>query len=223
MEDFRPTERTTVKRLPKRANYERESVNAILDEGFICHVGFIVDSRPVVIPTGYGRLGDKLYLHGSAASRMLRALREGIDVCVTVTLVDGLVLARSAFHHSMNYRSVVIFGKAEVLEDEAGKTRALRAFTDHIMRRRWEESRPPTSQELRATLVLALSLDEASAKIRTGPPIDDDEDYSLPVWAGELPLRLATGEAVPDPQLRAGIELPEYIRDYSRPQGQEER
>jgi nitroimidazol reductase NimA-like FMN-containing flavoprotein (pyridoxamine 5'-phosphate oxidase superfamily) len=222
MEDFKPTERTTVKRLPKRAGYERETVNAILDEGFICHVGFIVDARPVVIPTSYGRLGDKLYLHGSAASRMLRALREGIDVCVTVTLVDALVLARSAFHHSMNYRSVVIFGKAEVLEDEAEKTKALRAFTDHIMRGRWEESRPPTSQELRATLVLALSLDEASAKIRTGPPIDDDEDYSLPVWAGELPLRLATGEAVPDPRLLDGIELPRYIRDYSRPQEPED-
>jgi nitroimidazol reductase NimA-like FMN-containing flavoprotein (pyridoxamine 5'-phosphate oxidase superfamily) len=218
MEDFKPTTRTTVKRLPKRANYERETVNAILDEGFICHVGFIADARPVVIPTGYGRLGDKLYLHGSAASRMLRALREGIDVCVTVTLVDGLVLARSAFHHSMNYRSVVIFGKAEVVEDEAEKMKALHAFTDHVMRRRWEETRTPTSQELRATLVLALSLDEASAKIRTGPPIDDDEDYSLPVWAGELPLRLATGEAIPDPQLPAGIELPQYIRDYSRPQ-----
>jgi nitroimidazol reductase NimA-like FMN-containing flavoprotein (pyridoxamine 5'-phosphate oxidase superfamily) len=209
--------------LPKRASYERETVNAILDEGFICHVGFIADARPVVIPTGYGRLGDKLYLHGSAASRMLKALREGIDVCVTVTLVDALVLARSAFHHSMNYRSVVIFGKAEVVEDESEKMQALHAFTDHIMRRRWEESRPPTSQELRATLVLALSLDEASAKIRTGPPIDDDEDYSIPVWAGELPLRLATGEAVPDPRLLDGIKLPEYIRDYSRPQEQEER
>ncbi|HUQ33518.1 MAG TPA: pyridoxamine 5'-phosphate oxidase family protein [Pyrinomonadaceae bacterium] len=223
MEDFNPTERTTVRRLPKRASYERETVNAILDEGFICHVGFIADAHPVVIPTGYGRLGDKLYLHGSAASRMLKALREGIDVCVTVTLVDALVLARSAFHHSMNYRSVVVFGKAEVVEEESEKMKALHAFTDHIMRRRWEESRPPTSQELRATIVLALSLDEASAKIRTGPPIDDDEDYSIPVWAGELSLHLATGQAVPDPRLLDGIGLPRYIRDYSRPQEQEER
>lgn len=222
MEDFKPTERTTVKRLPKRGNYERETVNRILDEGFVCHVGFVVDNRPVVIPTGYGRRGDQLYIHGSAASRMLKTLREGIDVCVTVTLVDALVLARSAFHHSMNYRSVVIFGRACVLEDEGEKMEALRAFTDHIMCRRWEESRLPNSNELRATLVLSLSLVEASAKIRTGPPVDDEEDYELPVWAGELPLRLATGEAVPDPRLRDGIELPQYIRDYRRPQVSDE-
>lgn len=222
MEDFEPTERTTVRRLPLRANYERETVYKILDEGFICHVGFVVDGRPFVIPTGYGRLGDELYLHGSAASRMLKALREGIDVCVTVTLVDGLVLARSAFHHSMNYRSVVVFGRARVVEDEDEKMKALNAFTDHVMRRRWEESRQPNGKELRATMVLALSLNEASAKIRTGPPIDDDEDYELPVWAGVLPLRLATGEAVPDPQLLDGIELPQYILDYRRPQAQDE-
>jgi uncharacterized protein len=222
MEDFKPTERTTVKRLPKRGNYERETVNQILDEGFVCHVGFIVDNRPVVIPTGYGRLGDQLYIHGSAASRMLKTLREGIDVCITVTLVDGLVLARSAFHHSMNYRSVVIFGKARIVEDEDEKMKALHAFTDHIMRRRWEESRLPNSNELRATMVLALSLAEASAKIRTGPPVDDEEDYELPVWAGVLPLRLSPGEAVPDPRLLDGIELPQYIRDYKRPQVSED-
>lgn len=222
MEDFEPTERTTLKRLPKRGNYERESVYQILDEGFICHVGFIIDNRPFVIPTGYGRLEDTLYIHGSAASRMLKALREGIDVCVTVTLIDGLVLARSSFHHSMNYRSVVIFGRARVVEDEDEKMEALRAFTDHVMRRRWEESRQPTRNELRATMVLALSLVEASAKIRTGPPIDDEEDYELPVWAGVLPLRLATGEAIPDPRLPEGIALPQYIRDYKRPQAQEE-
>jgi uncharacterized protein len=223
MEDFKPTGRTTVKRLPLRGNYERETVNQILDEGFVCHVGFIVDNRPVVIPTGYGRRGDQLYIHGSAASRMLKTLREGIDVCVSVTLVDALVLARSAFHHSMNYRSVVIFGRAQVLEDEDEKMEALRAFTDHIMRRRWEESRLPTSNELRATLVLSLSLVEASAKIRTGPPVDDEEDYELPVWAGELPLRLATGDAVPDPRLRDGIELPSYVQAYRRPQSSEEQ
>jgi nitroimidazol reductase NimA-like FMN-containing flavoprotein (pyridoxamine 5'-phosphate oxidase superfamily) len=222
MEDFAPTERTTVKRLPKRGNYERETIYQILDEGFVCHVGFVVDGRPFVIPTGYGRLGDKLYIHGSAASRMLKTLREGIDVCVTVTLVDALVLARSAFHHSMNYRSVVIFGKAEVLEDEDEKMTALHAFTDHIMRRRWEESRQPNRNELRATMVLALSLTEASAKIRTGPPVDDDEDYELAVWAGELPLHLGTGAAIPDPRLRAGIELPQYIEDYRRPQFSEQ-
>ena len=216
MENFEPTERTTLKRLPLRGNYERETVYKILDEGFVCHVGFVVEGRPFVIPTGYGRSGDKLYIHGSAASRMLRTLREGIDVCVTVTLIDGLVLARSSFHHSMNYRSVVVFGRAQVLEDEDEKMEALRVFTDHIMRRRWEEARLPNRNELRATMVLSLSLVEASAKIRTGPPIDDEEDYELPVWAGVLPLHLETGEALPDPRLRAGIELPQYVRDYSR-------
>jgi nitroimidazol reductase NimA-like FMN-containing flavoprotein (pyridoxamine 5'-phosphate oxidase superfamily) len=220
MENFEPTERTTLKRLPKRGNYERETVYKILDEGFVCHVGFVIEGRPVVIPTGYGRSGDTLYIHGSAASRMLKTLREGVDVCVTVTLVDGLVLARSAFHHSMNYRSVVVFGRAQVLEDEDEKMEALRAFTDHIMRVRWEESRQPNSNELRATMVLSLSLVEASAKIRTGPPVDDEEDYELSVWAGILPLHLATGLAVPDPRLPAGIELPEYVRDYRRPQGE---
>jgi nitroimidazol reductase NimA-like FMN-containing flavoprotein (pyridoxamine 5'-phosphate oxidase superfamily) len=222
MENFEPTERTILKRLPKRGNYERDVVNAILDEGFICHVGFIVDNRPFVIPTGYGRAGDNLYIHGSAASRMLRNLREGIEVCVTVTLIDALVLARSAFHHSMNYRSVVIFGRAQVVEDVDEKMKALHVFTDHIMRGRWEESRQPNEKELRATMVLSLPLAEASAKIRTGPPIDDEEDYEIPVWAGELPLHLVTGEAVQDPQLKAGIELPEYIRDYTRPQIEED-
>ncbi|MDT4954209.1 MAG: uncharacterized protein QOJ02_2347 [Acidobacteriota bacterium] len=222
MENFEPTERTTLKRLPKRGNFEREAVNKILDEGFVCHVGFVVEGRPVVIPTGYGRSGDKLYIHGSAASRMLKALSEGIDVCVTVTLLDALVLARSAFHHSLNYRSVVVFGRARIVEDEGEKMEALRVFTDHVMRGRWEESRQPNQKELRATTVLSLSLVEASAKIRTGPPIDDEEDMTRDVWAGELPLRVTAGEAVPDPQLQAGIELPQYIRDYSRPQARAE-
>lgn len=222
MDNFEPTERTTLKRLPKRGNFEREAVNKILDEGFVCHVGFIVEGRPVVIPTGYGRSGDKLYIHGSAASRMLKALSGGIDVCVTVTLLDGLVLARSAFHHSLNYRSVVVFGRARVVEDANEKWEALRAFTDHVMRGRWEETRQPSEKELRATTVLALPLVEASAKIRTGPPIDDEEDMMLPVWAGELPVGMTTGEAVADPQLQPGIELPEYIRAYNRPQAQTE-
>jgi nitroimidazol reductase NimA-like FMN-containing flavoprotein (pyridoxamine 5'-phosphate oxidase superfamily) len=222
MENFEPTERTTLKRLPKRGNFEREAVNKILDEGFVCHVGFVVEGRPVVIPTGYGRSGDKLYIHGSAASRMLRALSEGIDVCVTVTLLDALVLARSAFHHSLNYRSVVVFGRARIVEDEDEKMEALRVFTDHVMRGRWEESRQPNQKELRATTVLSLSLVEASAKIRTGPPIDDEEDMTRDVWAGELPLRVTTGEAVPDPQLQEGIELPQYIRGYTRPQARAE-
>ena len=222
MENFEPTERTTLKRLPKRGNYERETVNKILDEGFVCHVGFVVDGRPFVIPTGYGRSGDMLYIHGSAASRMLRTLREGIDVCVTVTLIDGLVLARSAFHHSMNYRSVVVFGRARVVEDEDEKMEVLRVFTDHIMRHRWEETREPNQNELRATLVLALPLEEASAKIRTGPPIDDEEDYALPVWAGVLPLHLTTGETIPDPRLNSDIELPQSVLNYRRPQNNTE-
>jgi nitroimidazol reductase NimA-like FMN-containing flavoprotein (pyridoxamine 5'-phosphate oxidase superfamily) len=218
MEQFEQTARTTLKRLPKRGHFERETVYRILDEGFVCHVGFVVDGRPFVIPTGYGRAGDRLYIHGSAASRMLRTLREGVDVCVTVTLVDALVLARSSFHHSMNYRSVVVFGRAQVVEDEDEKMEALRVFTDHIMRGRWEEARLPNKSELRQTMVLALPLAEASAKVRTGPPIDDEEDYALPVWAGELPLRLVIGEAIADPRLNEGIEQPQYMRDYTRPQ-----
>ncbi|MFL6215718.1 MAG: pyridoxamine 5'-phosphate oxidase family protein [Blastocatellia bacterium] len=216
MERFAPTERTTLKRLPKRGEYDHERVYAILDEAFICHVGFVVDGRPVVIPTGYGRMKDVLYIHGSAASRMLRTLAEGIDVCVTVTLIDGLVLARSAFHHSFNYRSVVVFGKARVVTDEAEKMAALRAFTEHVIAERWDDVREPNQSELKATTVLALPLVEASAKIRTGPPIDDEEDHALPVWAGVLPLRLTTGEPVDDEQLRPGLVAPRYVREYRR-------
>src|SRR6185369_9259827 len=167
MERFAPTERTTLKRLPKRGEYDRERVYAILDEAFICHVGFVVDDRPVVIPTGYGRLADVLYIHGSAASRMLRTLAEAIDVCVTVTLIDGLVLARSAFHHSFNYRSVVVFGKARLVTGAAEKMAALRAFTEHVIPERWDDVREPNESELKATTVMALPLTEASAKIRT--------------------------------------------------------
>ena len=216
MERFAPTERTTLKRLPKRGEYDRERVYAILDEAFICHVGFVVDGRPVVIPTGYGRLADVLYVHGSAASRMLRTLAEAIDVCVTVTLIDGLVLARSAFHHSFNYRSVVVFGKARVVTGAAEKMAALRAFTEHVIPERWDDVREPNEGELKATTVLALPLMEASAKIRTGPPIDDEEDHALPVWAGVLPLRLTTDEPVNDEQLQAGIAVPRYVREYRR-------
>ncbi len=218
MDNFEPTARTTLKRLPKRASYERETVCRILDEGFVCHVGFVSEGRAVVIPTGYARSGDRLYIHGSAASRMLRTLREGVDVCLTVTLLDGLVLARSSFNHSMNYRSVVVFGRARVVEDEDEKMEALRVFADHVLRGRWEDARLPNRNELRQTTVLALPLEEASAKIRTGPPIDDEEDYDLSVWAGVLPLRLVAGEAIPDPRLAAGIEQPEYMLDYRRPQ-----
>ncbi|MBX7219055.1 MAG: pyridoxamine 5'-phosphate oxidase family protein [Blastocatellia bacterium] len=216
MDTLHPTSRTTVKRLPKRGVYDREEINRILDEGFICHVGFVVDGQPFVIPTGYGRDGHFLYIHGSAVSRMLRNLKEGVEVCVTVTLVDGLVLARSAFHHSFNYRSVVIFGKAALVEDETEKMAALRTFTNHIIPNRWEEVREPNEPEMKGTLVLALPISEASAKIRVGPPVDDDEDYALPVWAGVIPLSLEAGTPIDDPKLTPGIEPSLALRNYTR-------
>jgi nitroimidazol reductase NimA-like FMN-containing flavoprotein (pyridoxamine 5'-phosphate oxidase superfamily) len=216
MEKFTATEKTTLKRLPKRAEYDRSAVYQILDEAFLCHVGFVVDGQPFVIPTGYARIEDKLYIHGSPASRMLRSLAGGIDVCVTVTLLDGLVLARSAFHHSMNYRSVVAFGKATVVESDEEKFAALRAFTNHVIANRWEEVRAPNEREIKGTLVLELPLLEVSAKVRKGPPIDDDEDYTLPVWAGVLPLRLTPSAPVEDELLPANIELPDYVLNYSR-------
>lgn len=216
MSDYTPTERTQVKRLPKRGKYDRETVNAILDAGFVCHVGFNVDGQPYVIPTNYGRSGDILYLHGSAASRMLRTLSEGVPVSVTVTHVDGLVLARSAFHHSVNYRSVVILGTARLVEDPAEKMEALRVFTEHVMKGRWDDVRQPTEQELKATLVLALPLEEVSAKVRTGGPVDDEADYALPVWAGVLPLEIVAKTPIPDPQRKGDRPLPEYIKKYPR-------
>ncbi len=216
MEDFRPTARTTLRRLPQRGEFGREAVYRILDEAFVCHVGFVSGGHPFVIPTAYGRAGDVLYLHGAPASRMLKELARGVEVCVTVTLVDGLVLARSAFHHSINYRSVVVLGKAEVVEDPAEKMEALRAFTEHIIARRWDEVREPSPQELNATLVLRLPLAEASAKVRTGPPVDDEEDMGLAVWAGELPLRLVAAEPVPDPHTGDGLDVPPYLLDYKR-------
>lgn len=216
MDKFTPTAKTTLKRLPERGDFDRQTVYQILDEALICHVGFAVDGQPVVIPTSYARIGDTFYIHGSAASRMLRAVSGGIAVCVTVTLMDGLVLARSAFHHSINYRSVVIFGNATLVEDEQGKLAALAALTEHIVPGRWAEVRPPTAQELKATTVLALPLIEVSAKVRTGDPKDDDEDLAIPVWAGQLPLRLTPGEPVNDSLLSNGIELPDYVRNYKR-------
>jgi nitroimidazol reductase NimA-like FMN-containing flavoprotein (pyridoxamine 5'-phosphate oxidase superfamily) len=216
MSDFTPTERTQVKRLPKRGKYERETVFAILDEGFVCHVGFTVDGQPYVIPTNYGRCGDLLYLHGSAASRMLRTLSEGVPVSVTVTHVDGLVLARSAFHHSVNYRSVVILGTARLVTDPAEKMAALRIFTEHVMKGRWDDVRQPTEQELKATTVLALPLEEVSAKVRTGGPIDDEEDYTLPVWAGVLPLETVAKKPLPDPQRKSDRPIPDYLKAYPR-------
>ncbi len=216
MSTFTPSERTQVKRLPKRGVYDREAVYKILDEGFVCHVGFVADGQPYVIPTNFGRVNDTLYLHGSAASRMLRTLSEGVPMCVTVTLIDGLVLARSAFHHSVNYRSVVILGTARLVEDAAEKMEALRLFTEHIMKGRWDEIRWPNEQELKATIVLALPLEEVSAKVRMGPPLDDEADYELLVWAGVLPLKSMPQEPVADPRGNPAIPVPAYIKNYSR-------
>jgi nitroimidazol reductase NimA-like FMN-containing flavoprotein (pyridoxamine 5'-phosphate oxidase superfamily) len=191
-------------------------VYRILDEGFICHVGFAAEGQPFVIPTGYARAGDQLYIHGSQASRMLRSLKSGINACVTVTLLDGLVLARSAFHHSMNYRSVVVFGKATPVDDTAEKLAALRAFSEQVIPGRWDDVRLPTEAELKATTVLSLPLQEVSAKVRTGPPLDDEEDYELAVWAGVVPLRLTALEPIPDPRLKVDAVLPGYAAAYNR-------
>jgi uncharacterized protein len=212
-----PSPRSAIRRLPERAAYERETIQAILDEGLVCHVGFVADQQPFVIPCVYGRIGDRLYLHGSSASRMLRALAEGGAVCVTVTLLDGLVLARSAFHHSMNYRSVVVLGTAAPVTDAEERLAALRAIVEHVVPGRWGEARRPSARELAQTLVVSLPTDEASAKLRRGPPLDDADDLELPVWAGELPLRMAAGEPVADPALRPGIAPPAWALRYTRP------
>jgi nitroimidazol reductase NimA-like FMN-containing flavoprotein (pyridoxamine 5'-phosphate oxidase superfamily) len=214
MTDFTPTERTQVKRLPKRAKYDRETVYAILDAGFVCHVGFSVDGQPYVIPTNYGRSGDIVYLHGSAASRMLRVLSKGVPVSIAVTHLDGIVLARSAFHHSVNYRSVVIMGTARAVDDPAEKMEALRVFTEQVMKGRWNDVRQPTEQELKATSVLALPIREASAKVRTGGPNDDVPDYDLPVWAGVLPFETVAREPVADPNRKNEPPVPEYLKNY---------
>jgi len=216
MSEFQPTERTQVKRLPKRGHYDSETVYGILDSAFVCHVGFCVEGQPYVIPTNYGRSGDMLYVHGSAASRMLRTLSGGVPVCVTVTHVDGLVLARSAFHHSVNYRSVVLLGTARLVEEPAEKMEALRLFTEHVMKGRWDDVRLPTEQEMKATTVLAIALEEVSAKVRTGGPVDDEADYSLPVWAGVLPLEMVAKEPVPDAQRKNDPPLPDYLKNHRR-------
>lgn len=216
MTQFTPTPRTRVKRLADRGKYDRDTVFAILDEGLVCHVGFTVDAQPYVIPTLFARDGDQLYLHGSAASRMLRTLSGGVQMCVTVTLVDAIVLARAAFHHSMNYRSVVVLGRATLIESRDEKLKALEAFTEKIVRGRWADVRPPNESELKQTTVLVLPLEEVSAKIRTGGPKDEKEDYDLPIWAGLLPLPTVPGAPIPDPQLRVSLDPPPYVVSYSR-------
>ena len=211
---MKTTERTQLRRLPARGSHQPEVIRAILDAAFLAHVGFQVKGQPFVIPTLFGREGDKLYLHGSAASRMLGQLGTGVPACVTVTLVDGLVLARSAFHHSMNYRSVVAFGTARKIEDPAQKEHALLVISEHLIAGRWNDVRGPSEKELKATAVLEFSIEEASSKVRQGPPLDDEEDYSLPVWAGVLPLELAAKTPIADLRLADGADVPQYVLNF---------
>jgi uncharacterized protein len=210
--EYQPTSRTAVRRLKKRAVYDKVAVHAILDEGFICHVGFAVEGQPFVIPTLYARHDEELYFHGAMASRTLRTLSAGVDVCVTVTLVDGLVLARSAFHHSINYRSVVVLGKARLVEDVEERMRALHIITDHAVPGRWAEVRGPNELELKQTSVLALALEEVSAKVRSGPPVDDDEDYTLPIWAGVVPFETHVTEPRDDARVLPDVRAPDLAR-----------
>jgi nitroimidazol reductase NimA-like FMN-containing flavoprotein (pyridoxamine 5'-phosphate oxidase superfamily) len=203
--------------LPKRAAYDRATIHAILDTGLVCHVSFVVNGQPNVVPTIYVRIGEDIYLHGSPASRMLQVLQRGEEVCVAVTIVDGLVLARSAFHHSINYRSVVLYGNGSEVREPGRKAEVLRALSDHIIPGRWDEVRLPSADELRRTLVVSVPIREASAKVRTGPPLDDEPDYELPVWAGVLPLHLAAATLIPDPRLTPGIEPPAYAIAYKGP------
>ena len=213
---MKTTARSELRRLPKRGSHEWAAIHAILDAAFLAHVGFNVNGQPFVIPTLYGREAEKLYLHGSAASRMLHELETGVPVCVNVTVVDGLVLARSAFHHSMNYRSVVAFGNARKIDDPVQKTHALRVISDNVIAGRWNDVRGPNDKELKATSVLEFTMEEASAKVRTGPPLDDEEDYEMAVWAGVLPLRLEPKAPLADPRLKNGAALPNYVLRYKR-------
>jgi hypothetical protein len=211
-----PTPRTTVRRLPDRARYDRDTLESILDEGLVCHVGFVDGGQPFVVPSAYARRGDRIVIHGSAASRMIRALAAGAPACVTVTLLDGLVLARSSFHHSMNYRSVVVLGAATEITDPEEKRRALDAIVEHVVPGRLSSVRSPSEVEMRATRVVELPLDEASAKVRTGPPKDDEADYALGIWAGELPLRLDPLVPVDDARLAPGLTPPPHVTGWRR-------
>jgi len=223
MEIIDPTDRTKVMRYRERGHYERATVNAIIDEALICHVGFNVSGQPYVIPTTHARIDRQLYLHGSVGNRMLKNMKTAIPVCVTMTLVDGLVLARSGMHHSMNYRSAVLLGVAREVTQPDEKLAALDALVNHVVRGRTADIRPPTAMEIKTTTVLCLPIEEASAKVREGPPIDDEEDYALRCWAGVLPLRLEPGRPIDDPRLAAGIAMPESVADYARgsPTGRE--
>ncbi len=211
------SDRIQVKRLPERGNYDRAAINEILDEALVCHVGIVTsDGYPMVIPTIHARQGDTLYIHGSAASRLLRSMRSGDEICVTVTLLDGLVVARSAVHNSMNYRSVVVLGSPRMVDDPDEKLAALEVVTDHVIPGRWAQSREVLEKEVKGTLVVALAIDEASAKVRTGPPVDDEADYSLPIWAGVVPLSIVAGDPIPDARNLEGVEVPASVVDYKR-------
>jgi nitroimidazol reductase NimA-like FMN-containing flavoprotein (pyridoxamine 5'-phosphate oxidase superfamily) len=218
MSEFTPTERTRVRRKPDRANYDRETIYGILDQAFVCHVGFIFDGMPVVVPTNYVRVGDKLFLHGSTASRLMKTLGSGAPFCLSVTLLDGIVFSPTATGHSVNYRSVVLMGKAEPLRDPGAKLAAMRDFVEYVLRGRWAAVRPPSEQELKGTMVLAVPLVEASAKIRTGFAVDDDKEYDGTAWTGVLPFRWTPGEPVRDPRGDRTVPVPENIQHYSRPQ-----
>ncbi len=214
MTAYTPGIRSRVRRLHERGSYDVAAINAVLDAGLIAHVGYVIDGQPFVTPTAYWREGEHVYWHGSSASRMLRTVREGVPVCLTVTHLDGLVLARSGFHHSMNYRSAMLFGRAAIVDDPSVKERALDAFVDRILPGRRPELRPPTPQELKATMVVRMTIEEGSAKVRAGPPKDDEEDYALPVWAGVLPIRQTLGAAVADPRLPEATPVPEHVRSF---------
>jgi len=218
MSDFTPTERTKVRRKPDRGRYDREMIYSILDEAFVCHVGFIGDGQPFVVPTNYVRVGDKLFLHGSTASRLMKTLASGAPFCLSVTLLDGIVFSPTATGHSVNYRSVVVMAKAEPVEDPQAKLAAMRDFVEYVIRGRWASVRPPSEQELRGTMVLAVPLKEVSAKVRTGPAVDADDDYATPVWTGVLPFKWTPGTPVRDPRGDSSIPVPENILHYSRPQ-----
>jgi uncharacterized protein len=212
--DYKPTERTRVFRKPGRGTYDRELVHSILDEALVCHVGFVQDGQPYVTPTIHAREGETLYLHGANANRTLKALAGGVSCCVTVTLVDELVLARAALHHSLNYRSAMVLGTAREVTDSAEKERALRAVVEHIAPGRSEEVRGPDETDLRSTKVLSMAIEEASAKVRTGPPLDDDDDLDLPYWAGQLPLTRGTGDPVPAPDLTRDLPVPDHVTSW---------
>ena len=216
MSDFEPTTQNRIRRIPERGHYDKAVIYPIIDEALICHVGFVEDGVPYVIPTIHARSGDKLVFHGAKASRMMKQIASGATICVTFTLLDGLVLARSTFHHSMNYRSAVVFGRGRPLTDETEKMAALEVLTEHLAHGRWQDSRRPNAKELNATAMAELTIESASAKIRTGPPGDDEEDYALPIWAGILPIQQQYLPPIDDPKLNEGLTAPDYITNYKR-------